>query len=77
MAKDKRYSHYMGRPFAHFDDHGYTPDSFGQTPTSGAGPFYRSSVMYTAIIDALVYIPLSFPLILSLSLFSIFLLSGC
>ena len=40
MARDKRYSHYMGRPFAHFDSHGYTPDMFGKTPKSGMGPFY-------------------------------------
>ena len=37
MARDKRYSHYMGRPFAHFDSHGYHPDMFGRT---NAQPFY-------------------------------------
>ena len=37
MARDKRYSHYMGRPFAHFDSHGYHPDLFGKT---NAQPFY-------------------------------------
>ena len=37
MARDKRYSHYMGRPFAHFDSHGYHPDMFGK---ADAQPFY-------------------------------------
>ena len=37
MARDKRYSHYMGRPFAHFDSHGYYPEMFGKTD---AQPFY-------------------------------------